>query len=29
LVYLPVSRNVHGEQLVASWLANTQLGVLF
>jgi len=29
LVYLPVSRNVNGDQLVASWLANAELSYLF
>ncbi|HTB23671.1 MAG TPA: hypothetical protein VK914_13325 [bacterium] len=28
-VYLPVSRNVNGEQLVASWLVNAELSYLF
>jgi hypothetical protein len=28
-VYLPVSRNVNGDQLVASWLANAELSYLF
>jgi hypothetical protein len=28
-VYLPVSRNVNGDQLVASWLANAQVSYLF
>jgi hypothetical protein len=28
-VYLPVSRNVNGDQLVASWLANVEVSYLF
>jgi len=28
-VYLPLSRNVNGDQLVASWLANAELSYLF
>jgi hypothetical protein len=28
-VYLPVSRNVNGDQLVASWLVNAQISYLF
>lgn len=28
-VYLPVSRNVNGDQLVASWLVNAELSYLF
>jgi hypothetical protein len=28
-VYLPVSRNVNGDQLVAPWLANAQISYLF
>jgi len=28
-VYLPVSRNVNGDQLVASWLANAEVSYLF
>jgi hypothetical protein len=29
MLYLPVSRNVNGDQLVASWLANAEFSVLF
>jgi hypothetical protein len=29
MLYLPVSRNVNGDQLVASWLANAEISYLF